>query len=146
MKIPVVNAFDNQRPPPLIYSSKRIPTQGVNINTDPAFLSCCDCTDDCFDKTKCQCFRLTIEGAKFNNTMEQPAEEISYVYKRLLHTVPTGIYECNSNCKCSNRCLNRVVQQPIQVKMQVFRTKNRGWGLETLHDIPKGYFLLFKFK
>lgn len=141
MKIPVVNAFDDQRPPALIYSEKRIPTEGVNINTDLDFLCCCDCTDDCFDKSKCQCFQMTVAGAKYKNIMEQPEEEISYVYKRLLHTVPTGVYECNSRCKCNSRCLNKVVQQPIQVKLQAFRTKNRGWGLQALHDIPKGTFI-----
>jgi histone-lysine N-methyltransferase SETDB1 len=84
---------------------------------------------------------MTIAGAKYKNIMEQPDEEISYVYKRLLHTVPTGVYECNSRCKCNSRCLNRVVQNPIQVKLQVFRTNKRGWGLQALHDIPKGTFI-----
>lgn len=62
MKIPVVNAFDDAEPPPLKYSNKRIPMPGVNINTDPEFMSCCDCTDDCVDKSKCACFQLTIQG------------------------------------------------------------------------------------
>lgn len=141
MPIPVVNAFDNQQPPDMQYSSVRIPTKNVRIDKDPGFLMCCDCTDDCADKSKCACFQNTIAGAKFRNIMDLPEEDISYKYKRLYNMVQTGIYECNIKCKCNDRCFNRVVQQPIQIKMQLYRTKNRGWGLECLHDIPKGTFI-----
>lgn len=142
MKIPVVNAFDDTAPPKLVYSPSRIPMKGVHINTDPDFMACCDCTDDCADKTKCACFQMTIRGYKFATRDEtQPDEDISYVWKRLLAQVSTGIYECHSSCKCSSRCLNKVVQHPIQIKMQLYRTKNRGWGLESCHDIPKGTFV-----
>lgn len=37
--------------------------------------------------------------------------------------------------------MNRVVQHPLQVKLQVFKTSNRGWGLRCLNDIPKGTFI-----
>lgn len=73
--------------------------------------------------------------------MEGDDDDISYIWKRLLKNVPTGIYECNSRCKCSERCLNKVVQKPIAIKMMLFRTKKRGWGLKTVHDIPKGTFI-----
>lgn len=95
MKIQVVNAFDDSAPNLQRYENSRTPTEGVNINTDKEFLCSCECTDDCLDKTKCACFLMTIEGAKYKNIMEQPENEISYVFKRLLHYVPTGIYECN---------------------------------------------------
>lgn len=142
MKIPIINAFDNQAPAKLEYSAVRLPMTGVHINTDPAFRSCCDCTDDCADKTKCACFQLTTQGMKFAYPNEELLDDdISYVWKRLLNPVQTGIYECGTQCKCSNRCLNKVVQQPIQIKMQLFRTKDRGWGLQCCHDIPKGTFI-----
>lgn len=143
MKIPIINAFDDQRPPKLEYSAARIPMPGVNINTDPEFMACCDCTDDCADKSKCACFQLTIRGYKYSSQIEDdiPDEDVSYVWKRLLQPVATGIYECHSRCGCTSRCLNKVVQQPIQIKMHLFRTPNRGWGLECCHDIPKGTFI-----
>lgn len=142
MKIPIINAFDDRKPPELEYSAARIPMKGVHINTDPAFRACCDCTDDCADKSKCACFQLTIQGMKFafpNEDLQD--DDVSFVWKRLLNPVQTGIYECGSHCPCSSRCLNKVVQQPIQVKMQLYRTKDRGWGLECCHDIPKGTFI-----
>lgn len=140
MLVPCVNYYDHSMPPPCVYSAKRIPTEGVNLNLDGSFMCGCDCTDDCLDKTKCACWQLTIAGAKYGNPYT-PAEEIGYEFKRLPEPVPTGIYECNSSCKCKSNCLNRVAQQPLQMKLQVFKTGNRGWGLRCLNDVPKGSFI-----
>lgn len=83
---------------------------------------------------------MTLDGATYKNQTVVP-EEVGYEYKRLPDSVPTGIYECNSRCKCSKSCLNRVAQQPLQLKLQVFKTGNRGWGLRCLNDVPKGSFV-----
>lgn len=138
MVVPCVNHYDKTMPPPCKYSAKRIPTQDVNLNLEPEFLCGCDCEDDCLDKTKCQCWQLTIAGARFCNI---PPEEIGYVFKRLPEPVTTGIYECNSRCRCNKTCLNRVAQHSLQMKLQVFKTGNRGWGLRCLNDVPKGSFI-----
>lgn len=34
-----------------------------------------------------------------------------------------------------------MVQNGIQLRLQVFKTENRGWGLRTLDDIPLGTFV-----
>lgn len=138
--VPCVNYYDNTFPPSCKYSAVRIPTDEVKLNLDPEFLSCCDCEDDCSDKTKCQCWQLTLDGAKLGNPQISPAD-VGYNYKRLLVQVPTGIYECNARCKCKQTCLNRVVQHSLQLKLQVFKTGNRGWGLRCLNDVPKGSFI-----
>ncbi|XP_030388456.1 histone-lysine N-methyltransferase eggless [Scaptodrosophila lebanonensis] len=140
MAIPLVNYYDNTLPPPCIYAKQRIPTEGVNLNLDEEFLVGCDCEDDCSDKSKCSCWKLTIEGVKYCNP-NKPVDEIGYQYKRLHEHVPTGIYECNSRCKCKKNCLNRVVQHSLEMKLQVFKTSNRGWGLRCVNDIPKGAFI-----
>lgn len=140
MPVQLVNCYDNTMPPPCTYSDKRIQTEGVNLNLDPEFLCGCDCTDDCMDKSKCACWQLTLQGSKYGNP-DTPVENIGYEFKRLPDPVPTGIYECNSQCKCNATCLNRVVQHPLQMKLQVFKTVNRGWGLRCLNDVPKGSFI-----
>ena len=43
----VVNEVDTCFPPPIDYVSRRILHEGVNMVLDPAFLACCDCTDNC---------------------------------------------------------------------------------------------------
>ncbi|XP_017866387.1 PREDICTED: histone-lysine N-methyltransferase eggless [Drosophila arizonae] len=140
MAIPLVNYYDNTLPPPCTYAKQRIPTEGVHLNLDEEFLVGCDCEDDCSDKSKCACWQLTIAGVRYCNP-NKPIEEIGYQYKRLHEHVPTGIYECNSRCKCKKNCLNRVVQHSLEMKLQVFKTSNRGWGLRCVNDIPKGAFI-----
>lgn len=140
MPVQLINCYDTTTPPPCVYSAKRIPTEGVDLSTDSGFLCGCDCTDDCLDKTKCACWQLTLQGAKYGNP-DTPIQEVGYEYKRLNEPVPTGIYECNAQCKCKSSCLNRVVQHPLQLKLQVFKTVNRGWGLRCLNDVPRGSFI-----
>ncbi|XP_032664339.1 histone-lysine N-methyltransferase SETDB1 [Odontomachus brunneus] len=138
--IPCVNDLDHTQPDTIRYTTRREPTEGVNLNLDPAFLCSCDCEDDCQDKNKCQCWQLTIQGATLGGKV--PDTAVGYVYKRLPEPVTTGIYECNSGCKCSVKtCLNRVVQHPLGLKLQVFKTGPRGWGIRCLNDIPHGAFI-----
>ncbi|CAK9831696.1 Histone-lysine N-methyltransferase eggless [Anthophora retusa] len=138
--IPCVNELDHTQPDTIRYSTQREPTEGVNLNLDPNFLCSCDCEDDCQDKTKCQCWQLTIQGATLGGRV--PNTSVGYVYKRLPEPVTTGIYECNSGCRCAIKtCLNRVVQHPLTLKLQVFKTAPRGWGIRCLNDIPLGSFI-----
>ncbi|XP_034249281.1 histone-lysine N-methyltransferase eggless isoform X2 [Thrips palmi] len=141
VKIPLINYVDNSLPANLIYKNQREPYEGVPLNNDPAFLCGCDCTDDCQNKEKCACWKLTIQGsALYPGGVEDP--NVGYYYKRLQERVITGIYECNEQCKCSKKtCLNRVVQHPLQLQLQLFKTPNKGWGLRCVNDIPKGTFI-----
>ncbi|CAG4967281.1 unnamed protein product [Colias eurytheme] len=136
--VPCVNYYDESLPEFCSYNTERTPTAGVPLNLDPEFLCGCDCEDDCADKTKCACWKMTLEGAR---TIGLDVKKVGYVYKRLPEQLPSGIYECNSRCKCKSTCLNRVAQHPLQLKLQVFKTMNRGWGIRALNDVPKGAFL-----
>uniref|UniRef100_A0A6P7FBF2 Histone-lysine N-methyltransferase eggless n=1 Tax=Diabrotica virgifera virgifera TaxID=50390 RepID=A0A6P7FBF2_DIAVI len=138
--IPVVNGINREMLDFCNYSIKRVPMEGVDMNLDPDYLCGCDCDDDCIDKTKCACWKLTLEGAKYTGKDVNPTS-VGYIYRRLPEQVITGIYECNSRCKCSSTCLNRVVQNPMSLKLQVFRTHNRGWGIRCLNDVPPGSFI-----
>lgn len=52
------------------------------------------------------------------------------------------IYECNKRCKCcSQMCTNRLVQHGLQVRLQLFKTQNKGWGIRCLDDVAKGSFV-----
>lgn len=53
-----------------------------------------------------------------------------------------SIYECSLLCKCNRRmCQNRVVQHGPQVRLQVFKTEKKGWGVRCLDDIDRGTFV-----
>ncbi|XP_013143389.1 PREDICTED: histone-lysine N-methyltransferase eggless-like isoform X2 [Papilio polytes] len=137
MPVPCMNYYDDSLPEFCSYNTERTPTAGVPLNLDPDFLCGCDCEDDCADKNKCACWKMTIEGARTIGI----EGDVGYVYRRLPEPLLSGIYECNSRCKCNNTCLNRVAQHPLQLKLQVFKTEQRGWGIRALNDVPKGAFL-----
>lgn len=121
-------------------STVRLPQRDVHINTEPEFLVCCDCEDDCRDRARCACVQLTIKSTVANaDRIVNPSA--GYKHRRLKEYVATGIYECNSRCKCKKTCLNRVAQIPLRNQLQVFKTEKRGWGLRTLADIPQGGFV-----
>ncbi|XP_004689607.1 PREDICTED: histone-lysine N-methyltransferase SETDB1 isoform X1 [Condylura cristata] len=136
-----VNEIDTTPPPQVAYSKERIPGKGVFINTGPEFLVGCDCKDGCRDKSKCACHQLTIQA-----TACTPGGQVNpnsgYQYKRLEECLPTGVYECNKRCKCDpSMCTNRLVQHGLQVRLQLFKTQNKGWGIRCLDDIAKGSFV-----
>lgn len=55
---------------------------------------------------------------------------------------PPIILECNAKCSCNiKKCNNRVIQNSSRVKLVLFKTKSRGWGIKTIDDIPKGTFI-----
>uniref|UniRef100_A0A8D0GCM3 SET domain bifurcated histone lysine methyltransferase 1 n=1 Tax=Sphenodon punctatus TaxID=8508 RepID=A0A8D0GCM3_SPHPU len=136
-----VNEIDTTPPPQVAYSKERIPGKGVYINTSWEFLVGCDCKDGCRNKSKCACHQLTLQA-----TACTPGGQINpnsgYQHKRLEECLPTGVYECNKRCKCNaNMCTNRLVQHGLQVRLQLFKTQNKGWGIRCLDDIAKGSFV-----
>ncbi|GLU13667.1 hypothetical protein SLE2022_302870 [Rubroshorea leprosula] len=51
------------------------------------------------------------------------------------------VYECNSMCSCKRTCPNRVLQNGVRVKLEVFKTKNKGWGVRAGETILRGTFV-----
>lgn len=51
------------------------------------------------------------------------------------------IYECHQGCACSKDCPNRVVERGRTVPLQIFRTKDRGWGVKCPVNIKRGQFV-----
>jgi len=139
--ISVVNSLNDLVPDHIQYITKRKTSHGINLNIDPKFLCGCDCIDNCEDKNKCSCWQLTYEGPKNYPAIFKDHTNIGYSSKRLHKQVITGIFECNTSCKCRKTCLNRVVQEPLKTSLQLFLTEKKGWGVRTLADIPKGSFV-----
>ncbi|XP_029347081.1 histone-lysine N-methyltransferase eggless [Acyrthosiphon pisum] len=139
--ISVFNSLNDLVPDHMKYITKRITNPNVNLNVDSKFLCGCDCIDNCEDKNKCSCWQLTNEGPKNYPAIFKDHDNIGYSFKRLHKQVITGIFECNTSCKCKKTCLNRVVQEPLKTSLQLFLTEKKGWGVRTLADIPKGSFV-----
>ena len=61
------------------------------------------------------------------------------------HLSTNIIQECNKRCKCqrstSKKCTNHVTQDGLQVKLAVFLTKRKGWGVRAEQFIERGTYL-----
>ncbi|KAI5087309.1 histone-lysine N-methyltransferase SETDB1-A [Silurus meridionalis] len=139
--VPCVNELNDVSPPTLTYTSHRLPASGVFINNNLDFMVGCDCTDGCRDRTKCACYQMTIEATSLftGGPVDVTA---GYTHKRLQRYVPTGVYECNAQCRCDPwLCGNRLVQHGLQLRLEVFMTQHKGWGLRCLDDMSKGTFV-----
>uniref|UniRef100_A0A8C2FPG5 [histone H3]-lysine(4) N-trimethyltransferase n=1 Tax=Cyprinus carpio TaxID=7962 RepID=A0A8C2FPG5_CYPCA len=139
--VPCVNEVDNTLAPNISYTKDRVPAPGVSINTSSDFLIGCDCTDGCLDRSKCACHQLTIEATSLRSG--GPVDvSAGYTHKRLPTTLPTGVYECNPLCRCDPRtCSNRLVQHGLQLRLELFMTQHKGWGIRCKDDVAKGTFV-----
>ncbi|XP_028811062.1 histone-lysine N-methyltransferase SETDB2 isoform X2 [Denticeps clupeoides] len=130
--VQLCNELDAANPPQFRYRKDRWP-HGCYLSRGPLFTDCCDCTDGCGDARACACLRLSLRAA---------AGTELYRHQRLQRPVPTGLYECSPWCGCDrSRCLNRVVQRGLRVRLQVFRTEDRGWGVRCQDDLDSGTFV-----
>ncbi|XP_049502843.1 histone-lysine N-methyltransferase SETDB2 isoform X1 [Panthera uncia] len=135
------NEIDNRKLPQFKYRRTMWPRAYYLNSFSNMFTDSCDCSEGCIDITKCACLQLTARNAK---TCPLSSNKITtgYKYKRLQRQIPTGIYECSLLCKCNRQmCQNRVVQHGPQVRLQVFKTEKKGWGVRCLDDIDRGTFV-----
>ena len=144
MQISCVNNVDDELPDIMsehfTYSSMSVPLEGVPLNRDPSLLHGCNCEGNCRENMHCSCWHKTYEATRFSMQCDDSESNfnIGYRRRRLNERAWSAIFECNANCKCDARCSNRVVQNGIQVRLQLFKTSNKGWGLRCVDDIPKG--------
>ncbi|KAH6832502.1 hypothetical protein C2S53_008174 [Perilla frutescens var. hirtella] len=59
----------------------------------------------------------------------------------VLLTNKSLIHECGLACSCPPNCRNRMSQSGVKVHLEVFKTKNRGWGLRSWDYIRAGGFI-----
>nr|XP_020849423.1 histone-lysine N-methyltransferase SETDB2 isoform X1 [Phascolarctos cinereus]XP_020849424.1 histone-lysine N-methyltransferase SETDB2 isoform X1 [Phascolarctos cinereus]XP_020849425.1 histone-lysine N-methyltransferase SETDB2 isoform X1 [Phascolarctos cinereus] len=136
------NEIDNRRLPHFKYRRRTWPRAYYLNNFSGMFSNSCDCSKGCMDIEKCACLQLTAKGYDESSAWSSVKPTYGYSYKRLQQPVPNGIFECSLLCKCDPRtCQNRVVQQGLQVRLQVFKTEKKGWGVRCLDDIDKGTFV-----
>ncbi|XP_036599803.1 histone-lysine N-methyltransferase SETDB2 [Trichosurus vulpecula] len=136
------NEIDNRRLPHFKYRRRTWPHAYYLNNFSGMFSNSCDCSKGCMDIEKCACLQLTAKGYDESSAWSSVKPTHGYSYKRLQQPVPNGIFECSLLCKCDPRtCQNRVVQQGLQVRLQVFKTEKKGWGVRCLDDIDKGTFV-----
>lgn len=51
------------------------------------------------------------------------------------------VYECNQSCSCSRICPNRILQNGVRMKLEVFKTEEKGWAVRAGEQILRGTFV-----
>lgn len=51
------------------------------------------------------------------------------------------VFECGALCGCGPSCQNRVTQKGLSKRLEVFRSRETGWGVKTLDFIQAGAFI-----
>jgi len=97
------------------------------------FIIGCDCVGTCENDFFCSC--------SVRDNFDVP---ISFSYNKngeVLITRSNIIHECNIKCFCGPDCPNRVIQKNDIKKLEIFKTKNKGWGVRAKEFIKKSTFV-----
>lgn len=105
---------------------------GPGADTDPALITLpgCSCRGARCRPGPCTCLR---RGEHY--------DEGARLRQLLAASEARPVFECHALCACADRCGNRVVQRGLQLRLQVFRTQRKGWGLRALERVPRGRFV-----
>ncbi|KAM2332182.1 hypothetical protein ACFX1X_022771 [Malus domestica] len=86
----------------------------------------CDCIDNCF----ANCFCAMKNGGEF-----------AYDDNGCLLRGKPVVFECGPFCHCPPNCRNRVTQKGMRNRLEVFRSRETGWGVRSLNLIHAGAFI-----
>ncbi|GAB4836177.1 hypothetical protein Ancab_001090 [Ancistrocladus abbreviatus] len=125
--VSLVNDFDDEKGPSYFTYFPTV-RYGKAFNlTQPSFG--CNCRKECSaGDLNCSCIRKN--GGDF-----------PYTSSGVLVSRKPLIFECGSSCPCIPSCKNRVSQGGLKVRLEVFKTKDRGWGLRSWDPIRAGTFI-----
>nr|GEW95943.1 histone-lysine N-methyltransferase, H3 lysine-9 specific SUVH1-like [Tanacetum cinerariifolium] len=90
--------------------------------------SSCRCSNGCQPATNCPC-------------VERNGGYLPYSTAGVLLSHNILIHECGPSCLCPSTCRNRASQAGLKLRLEVFRTKNKGWGLRSWDPIRAGAFI-----
>ncbi|XP_062108974.1 histone-lysine N-methyltransferase family member SUVH9-like [Humulus lupulus] len=86
----------------------------------------CECTGGCTE----DCFCAMKNGG-----------ELAYDHNGILLRGKPLVFECGPFCRCPPQCRNRVTQNGIKCRLEVFRSRETGWGVRSLDLIQAGAFI-----
>ena len=90
------------------------------------------------NETGCKCVGSCREGCI---CFLKNGNSFPYSQSGLLLKGKPVIFECGPDCSCLPHCRNRVTQQGLNHKLEVFRSRETGWGVRSLDLIQAGTFI-----
>ncbi|CAM8892967.1 unnamed protein product [Rhodiola kirilowii] len=89
----------------------------------------------------CDCQKLCTSGDPSCHCLQKNRGDHPYTNSEILVCRKPLIFECGSSCKCFSNCKTRVSQSGLKVRLEVFKTTDKGWGLRSWDPIRAGTFL-----
>ncbi|KAF7801382.1 histone-lysine N-methyltransferase, H3 lysine-9 specific SUVH1-like [Senna tora] len=128
-KLPVclVNDVDNEKGPAYFTYSPTLKNLKPTNPLDPS--AGCNCVGGCLPGNyNCSC-------------IQKNGGHLPYAPNGVLLDLKSVIYECGPSCQCPPNCRNRITQGGLKFRLEVFKTKNKGWGLRSWDPIRAGAFI-----
>ncbi|CAL9051679.1 unnamed protein product, partial [Musa banksii] len=129
-KFPVslFNDIDDDREPLLFeyLTSPVFPVEAFQGKANADAGNGCECISNC----SASCYCAQKNGGEF-----------AYGGHGILSRGKPLIYECGTLCQCPPNCPNRVSQKGVRHQLEVFRSKETGWGVRSLDLIQAGEFV-----
>ncbi|KAL3841121.1 hypothetical protein ACJIZ3_025712 [Penstemon smallii] len=127
LPVALVNEVDGEKGPPHFTYISTLKYSKPFTSPEPSVG--CHCVGGCQPgDTNCPCNRKN-------------GGYLPYSSNGILMTNKSLIHECGLSCSCPPNCRNRMSQTGIKVRVEVFKTKNRGWGLRSWDPIRAGAFI-----
>ncbi|XP_047330151.1 histone-lysine N-methyltransferase, H3 lysine-9 specific SUVH1-like [Impatiens glandulifera] len=92
-------------------------------------------TQSCSCRSGCQSGNASCPCTKKNGG------SLPYTTNGILLCCNSLIYECGPSCTSPPNSRNRISQAGLKVRLEVFKTKDRGWGLRSWDPIRAGAFI-----
>ncbi|KAL5059090.1 hypothetical protein RYX36_030694 [Vicia faba] len=89
----------------------------------------------------CSCIGGCQPGNYNCSCIQKNGGLLPYSAAGLVADLKSVIHECGPSCQCPSTCRNRVSQVGLKFRLEVFRTKNKGWGLRSWDAIRAGTFI-----
>lgn len=89
----------------------------------------------------CNCHNGCIPGNQNCPCIQKNGGYPPYISNGVLVNQKSLIHECGRSCQCPPNCRNRLSQGGLRVHLEVFKTKDKGWGLRSWDPIRSGGFI-----
>uniref|UniRef100_A0A6M2ETL7 Histone-lysine N-methyltransferase n=1 Tax=Populus davidiana TaxID=266767 RepID=A0A6M2ETL7_9ROSI len=89
----------------------------------------------------CACNGACLPGNENCDCVQKNGGYLPHIVNGVIVSQKSVIYECGPPCQCPPTCRNRVSQGGLRLRLEVFKTKDRGWGLRSWDPIRAGAFI-----
>ncbi|KVH95057.1 histone-lysine N-methyltransferase, H3 lysine-9 specific SUVH1-like [Cynara cardunculus var. scolymus] len=122
----LVNDIDNEKGPAYFTYSSSLKYRKPFASTKSSIN--CSCSTGCQPATNCPC-------------VQRNGGYMPYTSLGVLLSHNSLVHECGKSCLCPPNCRNRVSQAGLKIRLEVFKTRDKGWGLRSWDPIRAGAFI-----